>query len=86
MQLITALRQDDSLFRGKKSETEEQMLDVLCLGGTPNFPVSRLITLWNNERWKRMITLWCETTVGRATLNLSTWEWMASRRIDDVSV
>lgn len=62
------------------------MLNVLCLSGTPKFPIGRLVTLWNNERWKLMITHWCEMAVGRGSLVLSTWEWMASKRIDDVRV
>ena len=84
MQLVQASLQDDRLFRGKKHEVESQMLDILQLKATPRFPISRLITLWNNERWKPMITRWCETALGRGLFNISTWEWMASDRIDDV--
>ena len=86
MQLVMASKQDDRLFRGKKPEVESQMLNILCLGSAPKFPISRLVTLWNNERWKSMITCWCETAVGRGSFNISIWEWMASRRIDDVSI
>lgn len=85
MQLVLASGQDDSLFRGKKAAVERQMLDVLRLSSEDRFPVSRLVTLWKNDRWRSMITRWCETEVGRATFNISTWDWMSSYRIDNVS-
>lgn len=84
LQLTSASAQDDELFRGRKHEVESQMLDILRLSNEARFPVRRLVTLWNNRRWKRMITRWCETAIGRATFNISTWDWMASCRIDDV--
>ena len=86
MQLALASQHDKLLFRGKKAEVESEMLDLLQLRDTPRFPISRLITLWQNERWQPIITRWCETAVGRELFNISTWEWMASCRIDDVSI
>ncbi|KAL6407587.1 uncharacterized protein AUP68_08606 [Ilyonectria robusta] len=44
----------------------------------------RLVTLWKNNRWRCMITRWCETEIDRATFNISTWDWMASYGIDSV--
>jgi len=85
MQLASAFAQDGELFRGTNARVEGQMLDILSLGGEAKFPVRRLVTLWRNDSWRSMITRWCETAVGRATFNISTWEWMASCRIDDVS-
>ncbi len=85
VQLISAAAQDAKLFRGTNSVVEAQMLDFLQLGSEVRFPVRRLVTLWKNERWNAMITLWCDTAVGRATFQISTWDWMASYRIDDVS-
>lgn len=82
MQLVLASGQNETLFRGKKPLVEEQMREILRLG-SERFPISRLVTLWKNDRWRSMITRWCETEVGRATFNISTWDWMASYRIDN---
>ncbi|KAF6803273.1 hypothetical protein CPLU01_16125, partial [Colletotrichum plurivorum] len=41
------------------------------------------MTLWNHERWRTLTTRWCETRLGLETFNISTFEWMASLRIDD---
>jgi hypothetical protein len=85
-QLVSAASQvPGELFRGKNSEIENQMLDFLQLRSDARFPTRRLVTLWKNARWKAMITRWCETSLGRATFQVSTWEWMSSCRIDDVS-
>ena len=59
---------------------------MVCLGNEAQLPAGRLVTLWRNNRWKLMITRWCETAVGKETFNISKWEDMASRRFDDVSV
>jgi len=84
-QLVSAACQNPELFRGKNSDVERQMLDILQLNREARFPVKRLVTLWKNARWKAMITRWCETGLGRATFKISTWEWMSTCRIDDVS-
>ncbi|KAH7142822.1 hypothetical protein B0J13DRAFT_51061 [Dactylonectria estremocensis] len=82
MQLVSTASQNDALFQGKKSIVEGQMIDILRLDRVDRFPLSRLVTLWKNNRWRCMITWWCETEVGRAMFNISTWDWMASHRID----
>lgn len=64
---------------------EQQMLNKLGLSGRVKFPVKRLCTLWKNKEWRNMITRWCEFAIGRNTFNISTFEWMAGCRIDDVS-
>ncbi|KAF2474018.1 uncharacterized protein BDR25DRAFT_352496 [Lindgomyces ingoldianus] len=74
---------DNTLFQGPKTEVERQMLEHLGLSGRVKFPVRRLGTLWRNQNWKQMITRWCEFLLGQATFNISTFEWMASCRIDD---
>lgn len=84
MQLSTAFRQNERLFQGKKETVQQQMIDILQLTGAPQFPLSRLITLWQNQRWNPMITRMCESAVGRDLFNISTWEWLASCRVDDV--
>ena len=85
-QLALASQNNKLLLRGKKTEVESEMLDLLQLRDAPRFPISRLITLWQNERWQSIITRWCETAVGRELFNISTWEWMASCRIDNVRI
>ncbi|GKU10393.1 unnamed protein product, partial [Fusarium langsethiae] len=83
MQVVAASSQDPDLFRGKAAQVEDQMIDVLQLGSEKQFPTRRLVTVWRNERWREMATRWCETSIGRATFKISTWEWMISCRIDD---
>lgn len=85
-QLVLATQQDCSLLSGKKVNDEDRVLDILQLRDMPRFPISRLLTLWDNDRWRPMITRWCETAVGRDLFNISTWEWMASCRIDNVGI
>ncbi|KAF5002984.1 hypothetical protein FDECE_10458 [Fusarium decemcellulare] len=75
-----------SSSKGKKAVVEKKMVDILRLGSGDKFPTGRLVTLWRNNRWRPMITRWCETQLGRATFNISTWDWMASCRIDSVSL
>lgn len=86
MQLVQAQEQDGRLFHGNKAAVQRRMREVLRLGGGDTFPAGRVVTLWRNDRWRSMITRWCRTEVGRGTFtNISTWEWMASLRIDNVS-
>ncbi|KAG9249376.1 uncharacterized protein F5Z01DRAFT_641249 [Emericellopsis atlantica] len=82
-QLVATSKKDPLLFNGRKEDVEARILDVLQLSGNPRFPASRLITLWQNERWKPVITRICQTAVGRDLFNISVWEWLASRRIDN---
>ena len=84
-QLVAALSRDPDLLRGKNADMQAQIVDILQLGNENKFPVSRLVTVWRNERWRDMITKWCETSLGKATFQISTWEWMISNRMDDVS-
>ncbi|KPM41002.1 hypothetical protein AK830_g5533 [Neonectria ditissima] len=82
MQLVLTTSHTDSLFQGKKADVEKEMLNILQLNSEVRFPISRLVTLWKNNRWRSMITSWCRTEVGRSTFNISTFDWMASYRID----
>ncbi|KAF4459450.1 hypothetical protein FALBO_13802 [Fusarium albosuccineum] len=82
IQLVLAAAQCDSIFEGKKAVVEKKMVDILRLGSGDKFPTGRLVTLWRNNRWRPMITRWCETQLGRGTFNISTWDWMSSCRID----
>jgi len=76
---------DGTLFQGQHKLVEGQMVRLLGLNGKMKFPARRLVTLWRNHNWRSMTTRWCSISVGRATFNISTFEWMISLRIDDVS-
>ncbi|PWI65079.1 hypothetical protein PCL_07378 [Purpureocillium lilacinum] len=86
VQLATVASERPGIFHGTVAEMEEQILDALRLSGDVSFPLPRLVTIWRNERWRQMTTRWCETTVGRATFQISTWDWMICHRIDDVCI
>lgn len=85
MELVSLAKADATLFQGKNGSLQDEMLQTLGLSGRVKFPIRRLVTLWKNSSWRRMVTRWCQTSVGRATFNLSLWEEMARCRIDDVS-
>lgn len=74
------------MFAGTGEEMAEQVIDMLQLGSNPKFPIRRLVTIWKNERWRAITTRWCNTWVGRATFQLSMWDWMISYRVDEVSI
>lgn len=84
-EVVTLSARDASLFGPPTKGLEARLVENLALGGRAKFPVRRFATLWMNERWKAMITRWCEHQIGQATFNISAFEWMASCRIDDVS-
>jgi hypothetical protein len=84
MQVSTAHSENPSLFRGQVSSTAAEIRNILELGSEPRFPIRRLITIWRNEKWRKMATMWCSTAVGHGLFRVSTWEWMISCRIDDV--
>ncbi|KAK7592398.1 hypothetical protein V3481_007017 [Fusarium oxysporum f. sp. vasinfectum] len=83
VQVVAASSQDPKLFSGTAVQVKDQMTDVLQLGSDKQFPTRRLATIWRNKRWREMATRWCETSIGRATFKISTWDWMISYRIDD---
>ncbi|KAI1097120.1 hypothetical protein F4804DRAFT_328591 [Jackrogersella minutella] len=83
MELVSLAKADATLFQGKNGPIQDEMLQTLGLSGRVKFPIRRLVTLWKNSTWREMITEWCQTSVGRATFNLSLWEEMARCGIDD---
>ena len=85
-ELATLTQRDSSLFNGNTKAVEQQMSQILGLNGRVSFPVRRLGTLWRNDSWRPIITEWVRHPVGQATFNMSTFEWMSSCRMDDVSV
>ena len=72
--------------KGVAKEMEAQLVQKLGFNGQTAFPVRRLGILWRNERWRKMISEWCQYPLGQSTFNISTWEGMSSCRIDDVSL
>lgn len=84
-QIMAASDKNDRLLREEKCDVlKHEITSTLQLSSDVNFPMSRLVTVWRNERWREMTNQWCETTVGRDTFKISTWHWMISIRIDDV--
>ncbi|KAJ6439243.1 integral membrane protein [Purpureocillium lavendulum] len=83
VQLVAAASKEPGMFHGNDDEMKAQMRRALRLSGEPGFPLRRLATIWRYERWRQMATRWCQTTVGRATFEISTWDWMIRLRIDD---
>lgn len=84
LQVVAAASQDPELLRGRAVEVERRVVDILQLGSTPRFPTPRLVSIWRNERWRQVTTRWCETSLGRTTFQISTWDWMIRYRTDDV--
>jgi hypothetical protein len=73
---------NSALFRGSNDAVGENIVQTLSLS---RFPIRRLMTLWKNTHWQPVITRWCQSAIGRATFNATTWESMARCRIDEVS-
>ncbi|KAI9799287.1 MAG: hypothetical protein M1833_004165 [Piccolia ochrophora] len=82
MELIACEEQDPRRFSGRSASTRQEILKMLDLGDS-KLPVKRLVTLWNNTSWKPRITKWCSSGLGVATFNLTSWDEMARRRIDE---
>lgn len=83
-ELTTLASTNDTLFCGNSRELETEMATTLGLVGRTRFPTKRLVTLWRNKNWRRMITDLCCFPVGQELFSISAFEWMASCRIDDV--
>lgn len=75
---------DPSLFDGGTRDVERKLEQQLDLKRRAACPVRRLGTLWRNTAWQVIISRWCQYPLGLATFNVSTFEWMASCRFDDV--
>ncbi|KAF2664817.1 hypothetical protein BT63DRAFT_418151 [Microthyrium microscopicum] len=84
IELVALVDADKTLFQGTNGPLQDEMLQMLGLSGRVQFPIRRLVTLWKNNRWQRMTTRWCQTSLGRATFNVSLREEMARCRIDDL--
>jgi hypothetical protein len=78
-------RAEPDLFQGPNKVVEATVLRQLGLSGLVKFPIRRMVTLWKNDRWRPMISRWCQSALGRETFNITAWETMASSRLDEVS-
>jgi hypothetical protein len=84
-ELATLASTNERIFQGSNTVIEKEMLQRLRLNSTgAKFPIHRLVTLWKNDNWRKMITSWCSNPLGQATFNVSTWDLMARCRVDDV--
>ncbi|KAG6147234.1 hypothetical protein E4U37_008148, partial [Claviceps purpurea] len=83
LQVVTAAAQKPEKFQGKACEITAEIVDTLELN--LGSVVGRLVTLWRNEIWRKLVTQWCKTAVGRATFQIRAWSVMITCRIDDVS-
>ncbi|KAF6794953.1 hypothetical protein CMUS01_15976 [Colletotrichum musicola] len=74
---------DDEDAAGEQVGVDIKTVEMLRLGGEKQFPTRRLVTLWNHRRWRPITTRWCRTRLGLETFNISSFESMASLRIDE---
>ncbi|KAG6169583.1 hypothetical protein E4U11_003630 [Claviceps purpurea] len=81
LQVVTAAAQKPEKFQGKACEITAEIVDTLELN--LGSVVGRLVTLWRNEIWRKLVTQWCKTAVGRATFQIRAWSVMITCRIDD---
>lgn len=84
-QVAAISSKNPDLFQGNCAAIEKQMIQALQLSGDIKFPSRRLATVWRNERWRDVTNRWCNTSIGKATFQITTWDRMISYRIDDVS-
>ncbi|KAG6147642.1 hypothetical protein E4U28_006530 [Claviceps purpurea] len=84
LQIVTVVSQKPDKFQGKGCEILREMAETLELTSESGVPVARLVTLWRNEKWRKMVTARCETAVGRATFKIRPWSLMIACRIEEV--
>lgn len=84
VQVTEAALQQPDIMTGPTSEIAAKVSIALQLTAEPKFPLTRLLTIWRNKTWRELTATWCNTTLGRETFRISTWDWMISCRIDDV--
>lgn len=85
-QARSAIAQDPTLLEGNFKKVTEQVTRALYLGAVRSAPVRRLVTIWRNERWRSLANAWCETRLGVESFSISTWSWMITCRLHDVSI
>jgi len=85
-ELVALAQHDHHLFHGNAKEVEQQMSQQLGLHDYDKFPTKRLGTLWRNDQWRPIITELCQFPFGQNLFSISTFEWLSSCRLNDVSV
>lgn len=79
-----AAEEDPQRFGSKVSQVANEISVTLNLAADEKFPIPRLATIWSNEKWRGMVTMWCKTRVGKDTFSISAWEQMISCRTHEV--
>ncbi|KAG6105165.1 hypothetical protein E4U13_008014 [Claviceps humidiphila] len=83
LHIVTVVSQKPNKFQGTRSEISREMTKTLELRNESGVPLTRLVSLWRNEKWRKMVTAWCQTAVGRATFKIRPWSMMITCRIDE---
>ncbi|KAG6056375.1 hypothetical protein E4U32_005761 [Claviceps aff. humidiphila group G2b] len=83
LHIVTVVLQKPDKFQGKGVDISREMAETLDLRNEGGFPMTRLVSLWRNEKWSKMVTSWCKTAVGRATFKIRPWYMMMACRIDE---
>ncbi|KAG6054518.1 hypothetical protein E4U32_006882 [Claviceps aff. humidiphila group G2b] len=83
LHIVTVVSQKPDKFQGKGTDIAREMAETLELRNEIGVPMTRLVSLWRNKKWRKMVTAWCQTAVGRATFKIRPWYMMMACRIDD---
>ncbi|KAG5959203.1 hypothetical protein E4U56_005070 [Claviceps arundinis] len=83
LHIVTVVSQKPDKFQGKGREISREIAETLGLRNESGVPVTRLVSVWRNEKWRKMVTAWCKTAVGRATFKIRPWYMMIACRIDE---
>ncbi|KAF5483067.1 hypothetical protein CGCS363_v015037 [Colletotrichum siamense] len=84
LDLFTSLqRQSNEQQDGGSAIVDETYVKKVHSSSEMYLPTRRLVTLWNNHRWRPILTRWCCTRLGLDTFDISYFEWIASLGIDE---
>src|SRR5947207_1617497 len=72
---------------GLQSDVPDGSVIRLAVDLPPGQPglAKRFSTLYRHQKWRPFVTDWCRTGYGRQTFSVSTWEGVASLRMDKAS-
>ncbi|KAG6095513.1 hypothetical protein E4U30_002423 [Claviceps sp. LM220 group G6] len=83
LHIVTVVSQKPDKFQGTRIDISREMAETLELRNESGVPVTRLVSLWRTEKWRKMVTAWCQTAVGRAIFKIRPWSMMIAYRIDE---
>jgi hypothetical protein len=66
-------------------QEDNALKELMRLANVQEGIARRVLTLWGNDDWKKMITTCCGTAVGSYLFNVSRWTDLSRYRVDDVS-